>query len=133
MCTRSGHDLKLSCGKTRFSIVLAWGFLMIPFGQSNRGLKCISDLTSVPALSLFSRSIKPLLPSELHDLGFIDINLEAAIDNTFHVHLPYLECWVFFQFGIVELNVNTRRECFVEFANSIRSKDEDARIILQNP
>ena len=59
------------------------------------------------------------------DLVFFDVNVVAASLDALNIHLPDFESRFAVELWVIEAYVNTRLECFIEFADAIGRQDQN--------
>jgi len=110
----------------------------VKVSQAAGYLEGVADLAAVPAAAAIVAA--ELVGGELEDLGLVDLQREqlvialVALDldgvEAGDVHLPDLECLLELERWVVELQVDSRLEGFVEGADAVGGEKEEAVVVL---
>ena len=104
----------------------------VPFSQRYGRLECVFDLPAVPASGRLVLVRFPMFVDEAPDHIFLDVDVHAAGFQARNVLLPDLLGGCFAELRIVETDVDSRSECFIEFADPVRREDNDPRIVFKH-
>lgn len=92
----------------------------------------VFDLPAVPVARLFAFIVNPVSLGKLEDLVLGKVNFEAGVSKSQEATLPDLQGGCLGELRVVEADVNTRSECFVEFADAIGGQNNDPREIFED-
>ena len=124
MRTRFSNTLEMLGFEQRSLKTLAFFTLVeFPISKRQRRLESVLDLPPIPEAGRFFLVLEPVALREFEYLIFGEIKFEARISKAREAALPDLYGGRFVEFGVVEADVDTGPECFVECADAVGSKD----------
>ena len=123
-----GDDLEMTDGQHGFVETVG---LRIKFGEGDGGLEGIFDLTPVPGASFGFGETEVVLLGVFLDRFAVHFDVFLVLDQSLQVHFPDFAAGVLVKLRVVQADVDTGFEGFVEMTNFVGGKKEDSGVVFE--
>ena len=125
--------VEVGCPEERPLEILAEpAFVKVPSGKRDGGLECVLYLPAVPPSRRLALGPLPMLVDEAPDLILVDVDVNVTSLQARNVVLPDLFGGGLAELWVVETDMDSGSERFVEFADPVSREDNDARVVFQD-